>query len=190
MVRCVLVIALVAAAACGSKPAPSGPSNGSGGKMDTMMMEGKGMTADEASTFGPLEVGVDWQTYTKVNKARFVSETHGGRMVDTYVNPTGLDAFKAGGELPVGAIVVKTSFDKQGGAGPIFVMEKRAAGFNPEHGDWWFAIHWAEPPDAWKQKLGGPIYWRTPSKRADYCADCHDVYDHQIGGVPDEHKAW
>lgn len=159
------------------------------GKMDSSMMAGGGLAADEASTFGPLEIGADWATYTKLNKASFKSDTHGGRMVDSYVNTIGLDAFNKGEEMPVGSIVVKTSKDStDGSTGPVFVMEKRAAGFNKEHGDWWFAIHWAEPPENWKKRFGGPIYWRTPSKKADYCAKCHDDFVTGIGGVPDEQK--
>jgi hypothetical protein len=181
-----IFVIVVGAAACSGG---GGSNNKPMSKMDSMMVEGMGMKSDPASAFGPLEVGADWQSYTKLNKASFPSDTHGGRMVDVYVNPIGLDAFKAGTEMPVGSVVVKTSKEPDG-EGPLFVMEKREAGFNPEHGDWWFAIHWAEPPAGWAKRLGGPIYWRTPSKKADYCSDCHDGYDHQIGGVPDEQKTW
>ncbi len=180
----VLLAAPAALAACGGGGSKMG-------KMDSMMMEGGGTPADEASQFGPLEVGTDWQTYTKLNKASFPSETHGGRMVDTYVNGVGLEAFQKGEDMPVGSIVVKTSKDSADGSeGPLFVMEKRAAGFNKDHGDWWFAIHWANPPEKWKQRLGGPIYWRTPSKKAMYCADCHDNYVTGMGGVPEAQQAW
>ena len=185
-----VAIALVAACGGGGKTGTT-PSDDKLGKMDSTMVSNKDMPVDEASKFGPLEIGADWQSYTKVNKAPFKSETHGGRMVDTYVNNTGLDAFKKNEDLPVGSIVVKTSKDADDGSeGPVFVMEKRAPGFNKEHGDWWFAIHWANPPAKWAQKLGGPIYWRTPSKKANYCADCHDNYVTGLGGVPDEQKAW
>ena len=190
MKRTFIVIAL-AACGGGSRAGKTDPSTaGKLGKMDSMMMEGGGMGADAASTFGPLEVGADWQTYTKLNKASFKSETHGGRMVDSYVNAIGLEAFNKGEDMPVGSIVVKTSKDSDDGStGPVFVMEKRAAGFNKDHGDWWFAIHWADPPPMWKKRLGGgPVYWRTPSKKADYCAKCHDDFVTGIGGVPDDQK--
>lgn len=173
---------LVLAACGGSSPAPS--------KMDSQMMSSSGMPADPAATYGPLEVGADWSTYAKVNTTPFKSETHGGRLVDTYVNAAGLAAYQAGEDLPVGAVVVKTSQEDDGTAGPLFVMEKRAAGFNPEHGDWWFALHWEEPPAYWRKKLGGPLYWRTPSKKAKYCSDCHDDFVTGMGGVPDGHRAW
>jgi len=184
-------VALGLVAACGGGKPATAPGGDKMGKMDSMMMSNNGMPVDDASKFAPLEVGADWQSYTKVNKASFKSETHGGRMVDTYVNNVGLDAFKKSEDMPVGSILVKTSKDSDDGTeGPVFVMEKRAPGFNKAHGDWWFAIHWASPPASWAKKLGGPIYWRTPSKKAAYCADCHDDYVTGVGGVPDEQKAW
>ena len=104
--------------ACGGKSTT--PSNEPMGKMDSMMMSNKTMPVDEASKFGPLDVGADWQSYTKVNKASFKSETHGGRMVDTYVNNIGLDAFKKGEAMPAGSIIVKTSKDADDGSeGPV-----------------------------------------------------------------------
>lgn len=162
------------------------------GKMDSMMMEGGKAAGDGASVYAPLDVGSEWQSYTKLNSAAFPSETHGGRMVDVYVNAIGLDAYKSGSAMPVGSIVVKPSHQTDGTEGPLFVMEKRAAGFNSDHGDWYFAIHWADPPGKWKQMLGGPVYWRTPSPKADYCADCHDGYDDHdsLGGVPESQRAW
>lgn len=177
---------VVVVAACSGAPDKMG-------KMDSMMMEGgKPSTGDDASVYSELDVGTDWQSYTRLNKAAFPSETHGGRMVDVHVNPIGLDAYKSGSAMPVGAIVVKSSHQTDGSVGPLFVMEKRAAGFNPDHGDWYFAIHWADPPGKWKQMLGGPIHWRTPSPKADYCADCHDGYDDHdsLGGVPESQRAW
>lgn len=190
MTKGFVVIALVAACGGGGKSGTT-PAGEKMGKMDSAMMSNKTMPVDDASKYGALEVGADWKSYTKVNKASFKSDTHGGRMVDTYVNNTGLEAFKKGEDMPVGSIVVKTSKDADDGTdGPVFVMEKRPAGFNKDHGDWWYAIHWENPPPMWQKRLGGPIYWRTPSRKADYCADCHDNYVTGLGGVPDEQKAW
>lgn len=177
--------------ACGGGSKTAGAPTDQIGKTDSMMMSTQGMSGDDASKFGPLEVGADWKSYTKLNKASYKSKTHGGRMVDTYVNQVGLEAFRNGDDMPVGSIVVKTSRDADDGSeGPVFVMEKRAPGFNKEHGDWWYAIHWENPAAAWATKLGGPIYWRTPSKKADYCSNCHDNYVTGLGGVPDDQKAW
>jgi len=182
----------IAAAACGGKTAGTADPHEPMSKMDSMMMEGEHMGADDASAYGPLDVGADWSGYAKVNKASFPSETHGGRMVDVYVNPVGVDAYEAGTAMPVGSVVVKTSHDTDGSEGPVFVMEKRAAGFDAEHGDWYFAIHWAAPSGKWKQRIPNPIYWRTPSPKAAYCSDCHDGYDDHdgLGGVPEAARAW
>jgi hypothetical protein len=141
------------------------------------------------NSFAPLEVGSDWGTYTRVNRTPFRSQTHGNRMVDVHVNSIGAASYaEPTAKIPVGTVVVKTSVDDQGRPGPLFVMEKRAAGYNPEHDDWHFAIHWAEPTGPWKKRFGGPIYWRTPSTKADYCADCHDGLERGLGGVPAESR--
>lgn len=169
--------------ACGGKQAPGG--GGSMSDMDRRMGESMSMAGDDASTYGPLEVGADWRSYVKVNTTPVRSETHGGRLVDTYVNAIGAAAYiDDDGELPVGTVLVKTSFERDGSPGPLFVMEKQPPGSDPDRGDWSYAIHWADPPAAWKPKLGGPIYWRTPSRRADYCVECHENYDRYLGNVP------
>lgn len=138
--------------------------------------------------FGPLEVGADYASYSKLTEQPFQSADHGGRWVDVYVNRVGAAAYLSGAPVPVGTIVVKTSWQDDGGApsgvpGPVFVMEKRAAGYAPAHGDWYYAIRWADPPAAERAKLGGPFYWRGASPRVAYCWECHDSYDRQLGGL-------
>jgi Cytochrome P460 len=178
--------------ACG-KPAPSQPQ----GSMDpqmTRMMSSKDMPADDGATFGPLAVGADYASYVKMNTSPVSSETHGGRLVDTYVNAIGAAAYlDADAEMPAGTVIVKTSVETKDGAstgeaGPIFVMEKRPAGFDPEHGDWAYAIHWEAPPPRWAKQFGGPIYWRSPSRRVAYCVECHDNYDRNLGDVPGDQR--
>ena len=143
-------------------------------------------TGDRESVFGPLEIGADYATYRKLTDEPFLSLDHGNRWVDVYVNEIGAAAYESPTEIPVGTIIVKTSvLDEDGApgsvAGPIFVMEKRAAGYAPDDSDWWYAIHWAAPPK--NAKMDGPIYWRGKSPRVDYCADCHSSYDRGIGGL-------
>jgi hypothetical protein len=179
------IFASALVAACGGKQTTGGGSSGDMSPMDKMMTESMHMSDDTGSEFAPLEVGADWQTYVKMNTTPVLSETHGGRHVDTYVNKVGAAAYlDENAEIPVGTVLVKTSSEADGSPGPLFIMEKKPAGFAPEQGDWYYAIHWAEPSAAWKKKLGGPIYWRTPSKRAAYCWECHENYDRALGGVP------
>lgn len=186
--RTPLWFTLVACAACPGARAtqPSEPMD----RQMTSMMTSMAMPMDDGATYGPLEVGADYASYVKMNTAPVSSETHGGRLVDTYVNAVGAAAYlDDDAELPVGTVIVKTSQEVRSGqptgeAGPIFVMEKKPAGFDPDHGDWSYAIHWASPPARWAQKLGGPIYWRSPSHKVGYCVECHDNYDRGLGGVP------
>lgn len=151
---------------------------------------------DASAAYGPLEVGADYASYTKVSTEPFASPTHGNRFVEVYVNDIGLDAYQHGGEIPVGAVIVKTSFERgeddqpSDVAGPIFVMEKRAAGFSAAHDDWYYAMHWADPPAKWQQRLGGPVYWRSPSTKVDYCWRCHESYDRKLGMVPEAYRTW
>jgi hypothetical protein len=138
-------------------------------------------------TFGPLEVGADYATYRKVSDAPFLSLDHGNRWVEVFVNELGARAYLDGTDIPVGTVVVKTSrvtVDKQATdvAGPMFVMEKRAPGYAPDHEDWWYAIYWPDPPAADAKRFGS-IYWRGKSKRVAYCVDCHDNYVRGLGGL-------
>ncbi len=175
-----LVIGFVVLAACGGSPG-----------MDTqmtLMTQASKISGTHEDQFGPLEVGADYASYDKLTSKPFRSLDHGNRWVDVYVNKIGAAAYLGGSEIPVGTIVVKTSWQSEQGrpttvAGPIFVMEKRAPGYAPEHDDWYYAIHWANPPAEEVAKLGGPIYWRGASPRAAYCWKCHDDYDRSLGGL-------
>lgn len=100
----------------------------------------------------------------------------------------------------MGSIVVKESFEDAGGhadpsqPGPVFVMERRAAGYAPDRADWWYAIHWAHPGGAHGRMPNGqplaPIYWRGASERVQYCEDCHNAFDNRMGGVPGAERTW
>ncbi|GAB4543241.1 MAG: hypothetical protein Tsb0020_55220 [Haliangiales bacterium] len=152
--------------------------------------------SDPNATFGPLGVGADYERYTKVNARPVPSGDHGGRFVDTWVNDIGLEAYQdpdEEAEIPVGSIIVKSSWESDGEqptdvAGPIFVMEKRAPGFDPDNGDWYYAMHWAEPSEKFLKSLGGPVYWQSPSPKVNYCWKCHNGYDRQLGTVPEDYR--
>lgn len=181
MPRLLALAAIAAHAGCASAPAASDRDAG-------MRARAARAPATAEDVYGPLEVGADYPSYRKLTDRPFPSLDHGSRWVDVYVNAIGADAYLSGAPIPVGTIVVKTSWQDDGGrpsaiAGPVFVMEKRAPGYSPEHDDWYFAIHWANPPAADARKLGGPIYWRGKSRRAAYCWECHDLYDRHLGGL-------
>jgi hypothetical protein len=171
--------AIVAIAAC----APADPEA-------TLRARAASATATDEDSYAPLDVGADYlgPGYRKLTDQPFQSLDHGSRWVDVYVNAIGAAEYLSGAPIPVGTIIVKTSWQDDHGrpsdvAGPLFVMEKRAAGYGAAHDDWFFAIHWAAPPPADAARFGGPIYWRGKSKRADYCWQCHDAYDRHLGGL-------
>jgi hypothetical protein len=169
------LVAIVVAVGCGG-----------GAHVDPALRTGASQGAEDA--YAALDVGADYLRYRKLTDRPFQSLDHGSRWVDVYVNEIGATAYLSGGPIPVGTIIVKTSWQNDRGApsrvaGPIFVMEKRAPGYGPAHGDWYFAIHWANPPPEERKKFGGPIYWRGKSPRAAYCWECHDLYDRRLGGL-------
>jgi hypothetical protein len=156
------VIATVALLGCGGRAiAPVGLSNGG--------HPGSGAPAHEAEkTRATLEVPVDFRTtFTKVNRARFVSKGHaaGRYEVDIYADDLAKAGYAAAtGELPVGARLIKEHFE---GAkpGPIMMMEKRTKGFDPEHGDWRYVI----------VSSTGLL---VKDGKAESCAGCHDDAPH------------
>jgi hypothetical protein len=72
---------------------------------------------------------------------------HSERFLFTYVNDIGKDAytqFAEGVTMPVGTVLAKESFTinskGKSKAGPLFFMEKVAAGTSPKTGDWFYTM--------------------------------------------------
>ncbi len=91
------------------------------------------------------------------------AEPH-GMLLTTYLNDLALDALTNGaGRMPVGAIIVKENFMGDGTHAATTVMYK-AAGFDPEHNDWWWLKRDADGTIAAE---GGP------EGMAQMCIGCH-----------------
>lgn len=175
----VAVSVVVIAVGCSGAPPPPG---------DDRMTAATRHAADRESTFGPIEVGADYPSYRRVTETPFLSLVHGNRWVHVWVNEIGAAAYLDGSAMPTGSIIVKSSWEDDHGKpsaieGPLYIMERRPAGYAPEHEDWYFALHWSEPTPDQAKALGGPIYWRGSSPRVAYCSDCHDGYDRGLGGL-------
>lgn len=118
----------------------------------------------------------DYKRWTRMNETPVFSATHGNSFVFTYVNP----AAKNGKfPFPVGTVIVKEAYEnrgcKPGAPGAVFVMEKRAKGYDPNGSDW----HWVRyNPD-------GTLWGEGKSEgQMDFCAACHsaaEVNDYVFG---------
>lgn len=111
-------------------------------------------------------------SWRRFNKAPYRSATHGARYVNNYGNRAGegYGAFEQVGRLPEGSILAKDSFTAtvDGGIypGPMFVMAKMRAGFNPQGGDWRYSMIM---PD-------GSLFGETNGVNSDgvaFCNGCH-----------------
>ena len=113
----------------------------------------------------------DYRGWKRVNTAPVLSESHNDTFVVTYLNPKAEGPALTGRfPFPEGAILVKESFaavsQRPGPRGAVFVMEKRARGYDAAHADW----HWAviEPDSAVGMSGSG----RRDQETA-LCAECH-----------------
>jgi hypothetical protein len=139
-----------------------------------------------------LDEATDYPSWVKVSSAPYVSATHGGRFVHNYANPAGAAAYTSFEDIdrmPARGKVAKPSFivtgDGRVGPGPLFLMEKREAGFNPGTDDWRYSM---VNPD-------GTLFGQTGGVNSDamqFCADCHmavaDDYDSLLF-LPPEFRA-
>lgn len=122
---------------------------------------------DAGAPDGAASLPASYRTaFKKVNRQRFVSRGHAFDRfeVDVYANEAGEAALASRArEVPVGAIVVEEHHERMGEKrpGPVMMMEKRAKGFAPEHGDWRFVVVGA----------GGQL---VSDGAAEQCAGCHD----------------
>lgn len=128
------------------------------------MVAGYALSGDRTAT--------RYRTWRRVNAAPYRSTQHGERYVNNYANPVAADYadLEAGIALPVGAIIAKDSFavTERGDvfSGPLSIMEKMPAGFDPAGGDWRYTLIM---PD-------GSLFGTTGGVRAQevaFCADCH-----------------
>jgi len=130
-----------------------------------------------------LEAASAYSSWKKVNTEPVLSATHGGRNVFTYINDVAMPAgMEANLPFAVGSFIAKESFDKESGAaGPVFLMEKREAGYDPDRGDWHYSMI-----EAGKVKLSG----NSHNKDTKFCSDCHIAVQTQdyVFGVGTEMK--
>jgi hypothetical protein len=114
----------------------------------------------------------DYPSWRRFNIVPYRSATHGARYVNNYANELGktYGTFEKAGTLPRGAVLVKDSFTATADGdiypGPMFVMEKMEAGFNPAGGDWRYSM--IMPDGSLFGETGG-----DNSESVQFCNGCH-----------------
>ena len=96
----------------------------------------------------PKKYVEDYRTWTPASTLPANPGVHGERYLMTWVSPEGADEYMKfadeGVKIPAGTIIAKESFtvNKKGvaKAGPLFIMEKVAAGKSPKTNDWYYMM--------------------------------------------------
>jgi len=110
---------------------------------------------------------------TRFSRIPYVSDTHGGRMVNNYSNSVGKKAYSQFDKIkkaPRNSVYIKDSFSVGTNGsltpGPVFMMEKMQAGFNKGNGDWRYYMIMPN----------GKLFGVTKGKNSagmKFCSDCH-----------------
>ena len=135
-----------------------------------------------------LAIAADYQGWSRYSMRAYVSATHGGRFVQNYGNhkARAYGQFENAGTMRAGAVVAKDSFVVKHGklvAGPLFVMEKMAAGFNADSGNWRYTL--VMPT--------GKVIGTTNGKgsnNVEFCIGCHMAAEDtdSLMFIPEEYR--
>jgi hypothetical protein len=139
---------------------------------------------DEDMTF--LARAESYRTWRRINRAPYASGLKG--TINVYVSPEGADAYAGyhpdraddARPIPEGTVIVREVLDATGAVTKVTMMAKGPRGYQPELGDWWFAV-----TDGNMVPQFGEDTWeigRMPS-----CHSCHVPHanDDFVFGVPD-----
>lgn len=130
---------------------------------------------------------VNWKLFST---QPYVSATHGERYVHNYANAAAAayGRYEQAGKMPVGAVLAKSSFlvtpKGQVAAGPLFLMEKRPAGFNRNSHDWQYTMIMPDGQVAGTTNGAG-------SAAMGFCHECHNAVAEEQDALmflPDEFR--
>jgi hypothetical protein len=96
----------------------------------------------------PAEFVSEYRNWGAASKFPAAPGFHGERFLMTYVNEVGFDAYtdfkEEDVEIPAGTVIAKESFsvgdDGEVRVGPLFIMEKAAAGSDDRTDDWYYMM--------------------------------------------------
>ncbi|MEE8203241.1 MAG: cytochrome P460 family protein [Alphaproteobacteria bacterium] len=133
-------------------------------------------------------MAANYQGWKRYSRRAYVSDTHGGRFVQNYGNSAAREygKYERLGRMATGAVLAKDSFEVRGGrvvAGPLFVMEKMASGFNADSGNWRYTL---VMPNG---KVIGVTNGKG-SKNVAFCIGCHSTAEDtdSLFLLPDEYR--
>ena len=173
-----------------------------GGEMVYEDTEPVGATQEAPATgavVAPDEVWGRVQDYRKklvlMDSSSWNSRTHGHRWVNTYVSPEAAKAYQDSDVLPEGALVVKESFEDEGGKasqvpGPLYVMEKGKKSDSPRTGGWRYAFRWDNPVAGNPENIKMPVTWISGDSHLGSCIKCHSRFKDTdyLAGIPEGHE--
>lgn len=147
--------------------------------------------AEMKAAYAPsgLKAAKAYQGWASFNTAPYQSDTHGARYVNNYANAIAkaYGKFEKAGKLPKGSLLAKDSFlvNKQGQVliGPLFLMEKMEAGFNPASFDWRYTMVMPDGSVVGTTKGQG-------SRNVQFCVECHNLQENQdaLWFLPEEFR--
>jgi hypothetical protein len=141
---------------------------------------------DAAYAPSARDVAEAYRSWARFSRTAYPAEAHGVRFMNNYANAVGAETYgkwEGLGGMPTGAVLAKDSFivgeDGRISAGPLFVMEKRAAGYAAESRDWHYEMI-----------MPGGVVQDDASIQA-FCNGCHrragDADDYLMF-MPDEYR--
>lgn len=119
-----------------------------------------------------LKVAQEYGGWKNFSRVAYTSATHGNRFVNNYANAKGANygKYEDSGPMPVGTYLVKDSFtvanDGKVAVGPLFIMRKMKAGWEPASGDWKYAM----------VMPNGSYFGETKGRNAQNMAFCHECH--------------
>lgn len=145
------------------------------GNEETNRAAAKADAAKRADAEADLPLrALDYASLEPASLAPFRSIQHSNRWVRVWVTASGIDAYKAGKQLPPGAYAVMSTYEDLKGKpsfepGPLYFRETKADG-TP-----YVAFYWPRVPETQRSETGGEdsVYFRSPHARLQACMDCH-----------------
>jgi len=117
---------------------------------------------------------LDYASLLPMQAEPMKSLVHGGRWIRVWVDDGSAEAYRAGGPLPPGALVVMSSVEDRWGRpgpepGPLYALEMAKDG-KPR-----LTFYWPRVPADRRKETDGEAraYWRSPDPHLESCLACH-----------------